>query len=59
VAELGCCGGERAGDVSERDERDEREGGIQVPSGGRIGLRRQARGGEAIGPTQDTQELAS
>jgi hypothetical protein len=37
----------------------EREGGVQVPPGGRLGLRRQAGGGEAIGPAQDTQELAS
>jgi hypothetical protein len=59
VAELGCYGEREQGSVSERDERDEREGGVQVPSGGRLGLRRQVGGGEAFGPAQDTQELAS
>jgi hypothetical protein len=53
-------GEERESESNERErERRKRGRGVQVPSGGRLGLRRQAGGGMAIGPAQDTQELAS
>jgi hypothetical protein len=51
--------GEERESESNKRERRKRGRGVQVPSGGRLGLRRQAGGGVAIGPALDMQELAS